>query len=309
MVGDILEERVVMPVTIAGLITIPYAVMPLAGPPRVAHPAPPPPPPPASVPGVTYVHAPHDHTAYLWTSCRGNLVEAAPTPLDARRRIGVNRVAPLAAANAIMLPFFADHITSLRLPCPAPPGINLFVTDAMSGCKFFVDSITGSNDLMVYHANTTQNGPGVYANADAQLPAAGNALDALHVNAQGDYAPLVLVNQDDCAKGVYFQAGGDEERRKALQGRRHRTNPNAVGATPSFVGGCTVVGFPAGASWEFWYQCHGDVGYKRPTGFLTVSKALATGHWNYLRKRITEGEDHAATVATARVMDHGRIYP
>ncbi|HEY4371166.1 MAG TPA: hypothetical protein VGN52_04550 [Burkholderiales bacterium] len=299
-----------MPVTQVGLITTPYAVMPLAGPPRVPHPAPPPPPPPASVPGVTHAHAPHGHTSYDWNSCRGNLVEAQPVPgVDARHRIGVNRVPPGNAANTIMLPFFADHITSVRLPCPAPVGITLFVTDAMSGCKFFVDSINGSNDLMVYHANTTNHGPGVNAHADAQLPAAGIDLDALHVNAQGDYPALALVAEDDCAKGVYFQAGGDEERRKLLQGRRNRLTPNAVGAVPSFVGGCTVVGFPAGNSWEFWYQCHGDVGYKRPTGFLTVSKSLVTLHWNYLRKRIVEGEDHVATVATAHVMDHGRIYP
>jgi hypothetical protein len=101
-----------------------------------------------------------------------------------------------AAGDTIYLPFYADHITSTRLPNPPPGALAFFYTDNLSGCRFFVDTIAASNDVIVYHANTTQHSAGTNAWADVQTGAAGTVLDAMHANAQtdGPYAGLVLTN-------------------------------------------------------------------------------------------------------------------
>jgi hypothetical protein len=239
------------------------------------------------------------HTIYPLATGRINLALTAPTHQNALTSVaGVQNN----AGNSVYLKYFDEEITSIRVPCPAPGGMTLFFTDNLSGCKFYVDTINGSNDLIVYHANTHQHTAGGLADADVQLPAAAAVLDALHTAAQADYAPLVLNNVASCNMPTYFASGGQEERRKAQQGR---LSSLPGGGGPKFMGLCSIFGFPVGATWQFWFQTCGDVNYKRPIGKAT---AFFTGHWNTLHKLNTEGKTHAASYATMTIFDHRRIY-
>lgn len=284
-----------MPVTAQSLATTPYQVgavnVPASAPPAL------PPAPPNAGP-TKYRNV---HTIYPAPLCRINLAMTPPTVQSA---LTVLAGARNVNGDAYYLKYFDDEVTSMRLPCPAPAGVAFFMTDNMSGCKFYVDRIAGSNDLIVYHVNTHQHTAGALADADVQTGAANGVLDGMHNAAQGDWAPLALHNVAQCAMPTYFGAGGQAERRKRLQGRQGAL----AGQNPKFLGGCTIVGFPAGNTWEFWYQTWGDVSYNRPTGAGVVAKAVFTGHWNYLRKRVTQGDTHRASFATMRVLDHRRVF-
>jgi hypothetical protein len=262
-----------MPVTVASLAGTPYNVNG------------------AAVGNGTIHRAEHHHYTLAQSRIALNLTV---NPLNAHmRQIGG---ALAAAGDTIYLRFFADKIASVRLPCPAPVGVTLFVTDNLSACKFFVDTIGGSTDLMVYHANTTQFHPGLAANADAQTVPAGTQLDTYYNNAVGDLAPAVLGNAARLTKPTYFLSAGNAERHKTGAGR----------VAVSFMGGCTVVGIPHGATWRFYYQTWGDVQYTRPT--MTTKQAIKTGHWNYALKKSNEGLTHAVTYASMRVLNHARFY-
>jgi hypothetical protein len=291
-----------MPVTAASIRNTPYRVGNLAFQVAVAGARPPIPPLPALLPAAATQFR-GIHTMYPTLGGRTTLNIAAPSAGDARAALS----GPLAAGgDTVFLKYFDEEITSIHLPCPAPGAITLFVTDNLTGCKFFVDQIAGGNDLIVYHANTHQHSAGPLADADVQLPAADTVLDNLHTDAVADYASygVVLNPLAECAKPTYFQAGGDASRRKNLQGRQ--AGQVFPGAGPTFAGGCTIVGFPHGNTWRFWYQCWGTVDYSRPD--LGKAEAFFTLHWNYLAKKSAEGLSHDATYGTFKVLDYGRIF-
>jgi hypothetical protein len=211
-----------------------------------------------------------------------------------------------AAGNTIYLPYNDDTITSVRLPNPPPAGVDFFLTANMSGCKFFVDTIGGSNDLIVYHANTHQHGsPPHNSPVNSQSGAAVLVLDTMHANAQGDYGGLVLNNVATCDKTHYYLQGALAEQRKANQGRQLNFQNQLV--TPEFAGGCSVMGFFTGGHWEFYYQTWGGVNYSRPSGALAVAKDLVTFHWKSVHNLRTKGTSHSA-MSDLRVVDFQRIY-
>ena len=245
----------------------------------------------------------NQHTIYSTVSGRISLVTANPIP-------GQTSMTRLSGTqnnhgDTIFLKYFDNQITSIRLPCPAPAGVGLFITDNMSGCKFYVDEISGSHDLVVFHANTHSYTAGPVADADFQRPEANNVLDTLHADAQRDYAPLNLNNIATCAMPKYFALAARAERHKRAMGRQSTQPHPQPGEGPKFLGGCTIVGFPQGNTWEFWYQTWGDVSYRRPE--LGVARALFTGHWNYLRKKAGEGSEHQADYSTMKVIDCQKI--
>ena len=80
------------------------------------------------------------------------------------------------AGDTIYLSYFTNEISSVRLPNPPPAGVTTFTTDNLSGCKVFVDTIAGSNDVIVYHAGT--------ALVDGELVTAGGRV--LGVTGLGD---------------------------------------------------------------------------------------------------------------------------
>ena len=283
-----------MPITVATLAVTPYQVGSVnvpnsqAAPPLLAYTG------PVKHRGV--------HTIYTLANSRINLNINPPNANNALARLSG---AQSATGNAVYLKYFDEEITSVRLPYPAPAGL-VFFTDNMSGCKFYVDSINGSNDLIVYHANTHQHNPGQFADADVQTANAGTVLDNLHTAAQADYAPLILNNAASCAKPAYNQSAGIEQRRKWLQGRRNTSRNAGAQNRPDFVGGSFIVGFPVGGTWEFWFQTWGDISYERPD--INIAKAFVTFHWNYLAKRKKEGLTHRVSYRTMKVMDYNNIY-
>ena len=311
-----------MPVTVATLRTTPYRVGNLGfhAPTNAALPAAagaPHPPPTAS---TRY----GSHVIFPTNEARADLAIAAPTPgVDARATLA----GPYSATgDTIFLKYFDEEITSIRLPVPPPPGVTLFVTDNLTGCRFYVDQIGANGDLVVHHANTHQHTAGANADCDAELPAATLVLDNLHATAVANYAlfGLPLLPRAVCGRPTYFGAGGADERRKHLQGRTQRPLAGAAAGggggggggghappppplgRPKFMGGCTIAGFPIGGTWQFWYQLWGATDYRRPD--LHPLRAAATFHWNYLHRRRTEGLDRVVGYADFRVVDCQRIF-
>lgn len=253
-----------------------------------------------------------EHKIYTTTNARINDVWT-PNNLGPQMRDFAGTVN--AGGNTIYLPYNDNHITSVRLPVPPPGGVNFFLTANMSGCRFFVDTINGSNDLMVYHANTHQHAaPAHNVAANFQDPNATIVLNTLHHLAQGDYAPLVLHNVADLAKPAYYQQAALLEQQKANRGRRLVFNtgtavaPNIQQFTPEFNGGCSVMGFFTAGAWHFYYQTWGDVEYDRPTGAKAVAKDLGTLHWKSVHKLRTQGAHKAAAYANMRVVAHANFY-
>jgi hypothetical protein len=305
-----------MPVTVASVRNTPYKPGNLACQPHVVGVLPPPPPGAlaagAALPALPTVATKfrNEHVLYPTDSGRVTLTLTGATAHDARTFLSGNPLDP--NGDTIFLHFFAGEMTSIRLPCPAPAGLTLFVTDSLTGCKFFVDeearrNAAGGYDLIVYHANTTAHSAGPLADCDVQTVAAANLLDQMHADAVADYARfgVVLNPRAECAKPTYFGQGGHAERHKRNQGRQ--AGPLAApGAGASFMGECTIVGFPSGNTWEFWYQTYGTVSYTRPN--VGTAQALKNLHLNYLIKRSKEGLTHGASYDKFRVVDYARIY-
>jgi hypothetical protein len=244
------------------------------------------------------------HTIYPTNTVRNTLAIAAASPTDARNRL--TGAGAAGGGDTIFLKYFDEEITSVRLPCPAPAGVTLFVTDTLTGCKFFVDTIAGSTDLMVYHANTHQFSAGAGADCDVQTAQATGVLDQLHTDAVADYAVhgVVLNNVAVCDKPTYYGAGGIAERNKRNQGRGQ--GPILTAGQPAFAGGCTIIGIPHGGTWRFYYQLYGTVDYSRPD--IPLVEALIKFKWNYANKKRSQGLDHGATYDSMKVYGWGRIY-
>ncbi len=225
-----------------------------------------------------------------------------------------------AAGDTYYLPYDNNKISSLRLPDPPPAGVSQFLTANMSGCKFYIDTIGGSADLMVYHANARATAPMPdHSPVDSQTLGALNELTRLHTAAQGDYAAapynLVLNNVESLEKSEYYGAGALAEQRKTasrtllMPGLVHG-HPVTMVLNPEFWGGCSIFGF-YNAGWRFYYQTWGAVEYDRPDiqGRAATAKAVLTLHWNQLHKVRTEGTRHGLDSRYAKVVDQRRFYP
>jgi hypothetical protein len=106
-----------------------------------------------------------------------------------------------ATGETLYLPWKEDHITSTVLPNPAPHGVHQFITAGLSGCKFFVDTITGSTNLLVYHANAKLHPAPLGAPMNTQPAAAINYLDVtLHTAAQADYLAALSFDGGQCGR-------------------------------------------------------------------------------------------------------------
>jgi hypothetical protein len=269
---------------------------------------------PATVPFVTVLRGEHEIVtptppAAANTAAR---VDCTWTPDQNNPKVYNLAMALNPGGHAYYLPYDNDKISSLRLPSPPPAGVNLFLTANMSGCKFFVDTINGSADLLVYHANARSTSPApAHSPVDFQAVPAGNELDRLHAAAQADYTALPynygLVNGGSLAKPQYYGAGALAEQRKVAS-RTLIVGGNAL--NPEFWGGCSIFGFYNGG-WRFYYQAWGSVEYDRPDiqGAKAKAKAVATLHWNHLYKLRTQGTNKGVDISYAAVVDQRRFYP
>lgn len=225
------------------------------------------------------------HSIFTWGNVRVNLNE---TPTG---KLTIINPQKSTTGDTIYLSYFQNEISSVRLPVPAPAGVTKVLTDALSGCMFFVDSINGSNDLIVYHANARMHSPPGNLSGThpmTELPAAATMLTGLYHAAQGDYqtAPpagpgLVLNGAGSVNKPVYNLQAQNEVNRKNGQGR----------TSVEFLGGTIVVGFWNGTDWEIYWQTYGDTEYDRPSN---------------APMRLFKGEHHGGT--DTRVIGHGQIY-
>jgi hypothetical protein len=221
---------------------------------------------------------------------------------------------PNAAGDMIYLPFRANHITSVRLTVPPPAGVTFFCTANLTGCRFFIDAVPApSQDLVVYHANTTQHTAGANAWSDVQTPNAGQVLDQMVVNARADapYAGLGLVQVAALDMHTYFLAAGQEERRKAhqgvfsVQGRGAPAAGAGAGRTrPYFAGCCFICAIYNGANWDFYYQAFGVIGYSRP-GYV---RGVLTFDWVGVHNRATLGATHNVGYGDFAVLDHQHFH-
>lgn len=243
----------------------------------------------------------NEHRMYATTDCRCTIT--LPQDTNGRRQI---RGTKTVGGNAICLPYDNDHISSVRLPWdPRLLGIDFFYTANMSGCKFFVDSITGSRDVIVYHANSNPPGTGQNALPNYQDAAVTTALDTLHTNAQRDYATLTLVNRTSLAKPQYNQEAANlvMQKRARVDARQQEFRMDIKEREVNFTGGTTIVGYPGTMGWEFYYQTWGYITYTRPSGILNVLTGVFTFHWNYLHKLRTRGTKEE--IIAMSVIDHG----
>jgi hypothetical protein len=229
----------------------------------------------------------------------------------------VLHLALAAGGNTYYLPYDNNKITSMRLPSPPPANCTTFFTANMSGCRFYIDTIGGSADLMVYHANARDTAPSPpHSAVNLQLAAATNELDRLHTAAQQDFAAppynLALVNVGSLAKPAYYAAGHTAEQRKYAT--RTMLYPDGHGGflpgNPEFWGGCSVIGI-YNAGWRFYYQTWGAVEYDRPQINTPKEKAeaIVTFHWNHLIKLKKEGNRHGLDIRYAEIVDQRRFYP
>jgi len=244
-----------------------------------------------------------EHRMYRTTDCRCNIT----LPQDTNGRIKIQGTKSV-GGNAICLPYDNDHISSVRLPYPAALlGIDFFYTANMSGCKFFVDSIAGSRDVIVYHANSRPPGSGLNQLPDFQAAAVTNALDVLHANARNDYAHLTLRDKTSLAKPEYNREAAHLMMRKRarVQERQGKVKMDIKKRDIDFTGGTTIVGYPGSAGWRFYYQTWGYITYTRPSGVMNVLTAALTFHWNYLHKLRTRGTKEE--IIAMSVIDHGEF--
>lgn len=244
-----------------------------------------------------------EHRMYGTTDCRCNIT----MPQDTNGRIMIKGTKSV-GGNAICLPYDNDHISSVRLPYPAALlGIDFFYTANMSGCKFFVDRIAGSQDVIVYHANSRPTGSGLNQPPDFQAAGVTNALDALHQNAKNDYGHLTLHDRTSLAKPDYNREAAQRMmvKKTRVQDRQRKVKMDIKKRQLDFTGGTTIVGYPGNAGWEFYYQTWGYMTYTRPSGVTNVLSAALTFHWNYLHKLRTRGTTEE--IVAMSVIDHGQF--
>jgi hypothetical protein len=219
------------------------------------------------------------------------------------------------------LPYKQNMIYSMRLPANPPAGCRKFLTANMSGCRFYIDTITGNGDIIVYHANTTQYGAAAGSAANAQSPGASAVLIGLHQAAQADYAALnpavQAVDSAELVKYDYAMAGEAEALRKRGQGRTATApvptlKPDGLmhtvytpGQPAEFLGGTTICGFFSGG-WKFYYQTWGYISYDHDRS-LTLGEGalkLLSFQWGRVHKQRTVG---SAVSTEKRVLDHRKI--
>jgi len=158
---------------------------------------------------------------------------------------------------AMYLPFAENVISSVRLPGSGAGNIDYCFTAELSGCSFWIDELTGSNDLVVYHANGLEAGKrqaSMSSTITDQL--AKSYMVGLHTKAHGVNARTLgtLVNRASLFKETYLQCVKDWVAHKRAAGRTD------VVASP----GTNVIGFRIGGQWQFWWQTWALVAYKRP---------------------------------------------
>lgn len=216
--------------------------------------------------------------------------------------------------SAIFLPWEQNKICYARLPAPTPTGgVQFFYTSVMHGCKFYVDSIRGSKDVIVYHANAYRMDPGGHQVPSDQLPAATNMLEQLHRRAQRGCGQSISKTIIEFGKAEYFGVADPIVALKQDKVDRRQTKWDIARIRHreiSWDGRCFVCAFPtSGREWDFWFQTWGEVTYTRPSGTGHIIAGLLSGHYNYARKALWSKlkKRNKEIVRDMSVLDSGTI--
>lgn len=210
--------------------------------------------------------------------------------------------------NAIYLPFREDAICSVEMEPPGN-GVDFFFTANMSGCRFLVDEIRGSKNIMVSHANKKGGGRGTWEERvpSWQDPEVQRNLVALHQEARRDHGIAKLTNRITFSKGDYLKCADPlvAIKKQRVRARKEKRNLGIRNREFVFEGWTVIFGYPHGSEWRFYYQTVGRSFYTRPDKKKDKLTAFVNLHWNYLLKLKKEG----ATVydGVNRVVGHGRI--
>jgi hypothetical protein len=243
------------------------------------------------------------HTIYDPTLVRVSMEAAAPQ--NGLRLVTITKKP--AVGDTIYLSYFANEISSVRLPDPPPAGVNKFSTDNLSGCAVYVDKVGATQNLVLYHANARAQSPpsnwGV-VRPSYETTVAAQTLTGLHGTAMLDYAAAPynlppLVAAGSLNKPLYNHNANQLTQRKRSQGRvrlpqiADQPDPARIDA-PEFVGATVVFGFYViGSGWEIYYQTWGDIEYERPKTAVHANRTM--------------GKEHRAN--DYRLVQFGRIYP
>ncbi len=215
--------------------------------------------------------------------------------------------------DCIYLPYDNNRVFSLRLPGPTPTGgPRFFYTSVMHGCKFFVDGIVGSNDVIVYHANAKEQDPGGGALPNSQNQGCFNKLGELHNKAQKHYMGNTLYPLHEFGKSDYFLCGnGFVSIKQAAVDARVKEYFSLFKSIRQrridWMGRCFVCAYPRGSKWEFYYQTWGGASYERPNGLPKKIFAALTGHYRYLIK--TFKNPNREILEPTRVIQSGQLPP
>ncbi|MDX2035926.1 MAG: hypothetical protein SFX72_04690 [Isosphaeraceae bacterium] len=215
---------------------------------------------------------------YDWNRCRVDVVTALQADLTHR-----TNYQNIGTGDTIYLPYGQGEIHSVYLPTAGGGPVG-FLTAGMSGCRLYFDTVQGTHDVVVYHANAI----GVGGNAmNAESVALVNALDNQYLAARawwtGPPNHLNLVAGPNFNRTVYGTPGVLEEVRKQNQSRQN----------VAFLGGTTVIGELQGGRWHFYWQTYGSCMYDRP--------------W-YAPKGWIHGRSHGINNLQQRVLQHGLIW-
>ena len=195
----------------------------------------------------------------------------------------------LPIASLVNTPY--DIPSSLSFVGAAPPaGVRGFITVNLSGCRLYIDRVTGSNDLIIYHTNAVGIGPYIKPgqvtplnppdplDMDKETVARAQALDAQHTNARAYWisaAPGPALNApttiDALGVTIYYTS--------AVSAMQAQVNAGRTGV--DFAGGVSVIGELVPGGWQISWQTYGDTTYTGPgaaKGVAAVNMTvLATG--------------------------------
>jgi len=206
--------------------------------------------------------------------------------------------------EAVFLPYDQNRIFSIRLAAPSlsGQGVKFFYTENLHGCKFYVDSIKNSKDVIVYHANAiTQDPGGIDRLPNFQETVCISTLDEMYRKASQSYGNIVQKNIIAFGKTDYFK-----DANPVYQQKKVRKLAVGVRKRQVFWGGkCFICAYPAYDKWKFYFQSFGKVTYDRPTGVGNVLAGVFTFHWNYLARLAKEGKE--GVIQDLQVIDHGEI--
>jgi len=194
-----------------------------------------------------------------------------------------------AAGDTIFLPFQQNQVHSVYIQTGLAyaAGVRGFITVNLSGCRLYIDRVTGSNDLIIYHANALAIGPYIKPgqvaplnppdplDMDKETVARAQALDAQHTNARAYWisaAPGPALNNPTTIAAL----GATTYYTSAVRAVQAQLDAGKTGV--DFWGGVAVIGELVPGGWQISWQTYGDTTYTGPG----AGKALAAANMTVL---------------------------